>query len=42
MNAFWRPQAARMILERGSHRELMTNPDSAYRRFVDLQTRGVA
>jgi ABC-type multidrug transport system fused ATPase/permease subunit len=30
------------ILERGSHDELMTRPDGAYRRFVELQTRGAA
>jgi ABC-type multidrug transport system fused ATPase/permease subunit len=30
------------ILERGSHQELMARPGSAYRRFVELQTRGAA
>jgi len=30
------------ILERGSHDELMALPDGAYRRYVDLQTRGAA
>jgi ATP-binding cassette, subfamily B, bacterial len=28
------------IRERGSHRELMADPRSAYRRYVELQTRG--
>jgi ABC-type multidrug transport system fused ATPase/permease subunit len=30
------------IRESGSHDELMADPDSAYRRFVELQTRGAA
>ena len=30
------------ILERGSHSELMAKRDGAYRRFVELQTRGAA
>ena len=30
------------IVERGSHEELMALPDGAYRRFVELQTRGAA
>jgi ABC-type multidrug transport system fused ATPase/permease subunit len=30
------------ILERGSHEELMARPASAYRRYVELQTRGAA
>jgi ABC-type multidrug transport system fused ATPase/permease subunit len=30
------------ILERGSHDALMADPDGAYRRFVELQTRGAA
>ena len=30
------------IVERGSHEELMSRPDGAYRRFVELQTRGAA
>ena len=30
------------ILEQGSHDELMSLPNGAYRRFVDLQTRGAA
>ena len=30
------------IVERGSHAELMADPRGAYRRFVELQTRGVA
>ncbi len=30
------------ILERGSHPELMAKPGGAYRRFVELQTRGAA
>jgi ABC-type multidrug transport system fused ATPase/permease subunit len=30
------------ILERGSHPELMAKRDGAYRRFVELQTRGAA
>ncbi len=30
------------IIEEGSHDELMANPDGAYRRFVELQTRGAA
>ncbi len=30
------------IVERGSHDELMALPGSAYRRFVELQTRGAA
>jgi ABC-type multidrug transport system fused ATPase/permease subunit len=30
------------IVEEGSHAELMARPDGAYRRFVDLQTRGAA
>jgi ABC-type multidrug transport system fused ATPase/permease subunit len=30
------------IVERGSHPELMQRRDGAYRRFVELQTRGVA
>ncbi|CAG0955569.1 Putative multidrug export ATP-binding/permease protein [Myxococcaceae bacterium] len=30
------------ILERGSHAELMARPTGAYRRFVDLQSRGTA
>ena len=30
------------IIERGSHEELMARPDGAYRRFVELQTRGAA
>jgi len=30
------------ILERGSHTELMAKPGGAYRRFVELQTRGAA
>jgi ABC-type multidrug transport system fused ATPase/permease subunit len=30
------------IVERGSHRELMERPQGAYRRFVELQTRGAA
>jgi ABC-type multidrug transport system fused ATPase/permease subunit len=34
-------EAGRSI-ERGTHAELMTQPDGAYRHFVELQTRGVA
>ena len=30
------------IAERGSHEELMSRPGGAYRRFVELQTRGAA
>ena len=30
------------VIERGSHAELMARPDGAYRRFVTLQTRGMA
>jgi ABC-type multidrug transport system fused ATPase/permease subunit len=30
------------VVERGTHDELMANPGGAYRRFVDLQTRGAA
>jgi len=30
------------IVERGSHSELMERPQGAYRRFVELQTRGAA
>jgi ABC-type multidrug transport system fused ATPase/permease subunit len=30
------------IVERGSHAELMATPGGAYRRFVELQTRGAA
>jgi ABC-type multidrug transport system fused ATPase/permease subunit len=30
------------IVERGSHPELMRRRDGAYRRFVELQTRGAA
>ena len=30
------------IVERGSHSELMARPDSAYRRFSEMQTRGAA
>jgi len=30
------------IVERGSHAELMARPEGAYRRFVDLQSRGIA
>ena len=30
------------IVERGSHDELMARPDGAYRRYVELQTRGAA
>ena len=30
------------IIERGSHDELMALPQGAYRRFVELQTRGAA
>ena len=30
------------ILERGRHEELMRRPDGAYRRYVNLQTRGAA
>ena len=30
------------IVERGSHAELIERPDSGYRRFVELQTRGAA
>ena len=30
------------ILERGSHAELIARPDGAYRRYVELQTRGAA
>ena len=30
------------IVERGSHDELMAKPDGAYRRFVELQSRGAA
>jgi ABC-type multidrug transport system fused ATPase/permease subunit len=30
------------ILERGGHHELMARPGGAYRRFVELQTRGAA
>ena len=30
------------VLERGSHDELMARPGGAYRRFVELQTRGAA
>jgi len=30
------------IVERGSHAELMARPGGAYRRFVELQTRGAA
>ena len=30
------------IIERGSHDQLMTLPDGAYRRFVELQARGAA
>jgi len=30
------------ILERGSHRDLMADPNGAYRRFHDLQSRGAA
>jgi ABC-type multidrug transport system fused ATPase/permease subunit len=30
------------IIERGSHAELMVRPSGAYRRFVELQTRGAA
>jgi ABC-type multidrug transport system fused ATPase/permease subunit len=30
------------IVEKGSHDELMARPGGAYRRFVDLQTRGAA
>jgi ATP-binding cassette, subfamily B, bacterial MsbA len=30
------------VLERGSHEELMARPGGAYRRFVELQTRGAA
>ncbi len=30
------------IVERGSHAELVARPDSAYRRYVELQTRGAA
>jgi subfamily B ATP-binding cassette protein MsbA len=29
------------IVERGNHDELMARPDGAYRRFVELQTRGL-
>ena len=30
------------VLERGSHAELLARPGGAYRRFVELQTRGAA
>jgi ABC-type multidrug transport system fused ATPase/permease subunit len=30
------------IVERGSHDELMARPEGAYRRYVELQTRGAA
>jgi ABC-type multidrug transport system fused ATPase/permease subunit len=30
------------IVERGSHAELMADQGGAYRRFVELQTRGAA
>jgi ABC-type multidrug transport system fused ATPase/permease subunit len=30
------------VIERGTHAELMARPDGAYRRFVELQTRGAA
>ena len=30
------------IVERGRHDELMARPDGAYRRFLELQTRGAA
>ena len=30
------------IVERGSHEELMDRPGGAYRRFVELETRGAA
>ncbi|MCZ6782178.1 MAG: ABC transporter ATP-binding protein [Proteobacteria bacterium] len=30
------------IVESGSHDELMARPESAYRRFIDMQTRGAA
>lgn len=30
------------VVERGSHAELVARPNGAYRRFVDLQTRGAA
>ena len=30
------------LSEKGSHDELMQNPEGAYRRFVDLQSRGAA
>jgi ABC-type multidrug transport system fused ATPase/permease subunit len=30
------------ILERGTHAELASRPGGAYRRFVELQTRGAA
>ena len=30
------------ILERGTHEELLARPDGAYRRFVELQSRGAA
>jgi ABC-type multidrug transport system fused ATPase/permease subunit len=30
------------IVECGRHEELMARPDGAYRRFVELETRGAA
>jgi ABC-type multidrug transport system fused ATPase/permease subunit len=33
---------AGLIIERGSHDELMARPGGAYRRFVELQSRGAA